>query len=78
MKKRIEIISSLIEVWFKEKIVFACALLPFGTVGEATHTLHTFANRTSLRTDQNLQKSAFFTKRFHHSFEQKNGKIYEN
>lgn len=36
LNKRIENISSLIEVWCKKKLVFAHALLPFGTVGEAT------------------------------------------
>jgi len=41
LKKRIENISSLIEVWCKKKIVFARALLPFGTVGEAhAHCTH--------------------------------------
>ncbi|MEX0983185.1 MAG: hypothetical protein WDZ47_14010, partial [Bacteroidales bacterium] len=32
--------------WCKKKIVFACPLLPFGTVWGSPHTLHTFANRT--------------------------------
>jgi hypothetical protein len=41
LKKRIENISSLIERWCKKKLVFATALLPFGTVGEATaHCTH--------------------------------------
>jgi len=41
LKKRIENISSLIEVWCKKRIVFAHALLPFGTVGEANaHCTH--------------------------------------
>jgi hypothetical protein len=35
LKKRIENISSLIEGLCKKKIVFACPLLPFGTVREA-------------------------------------------
>jgi len=41
LKKRIENIGSLIESWCKKKIVFANALLPFGTVGVATaHCTH--------------------------------------
>jgi len=35
LKKRIENIVSLIEGWYKKKIVFANPLLPFGIVGEA-------------------------------------------
>jgi hypothetical protein len=35
LKNRIDKISSLIEVWCKKKLVFATALLPFGTVGVA-------------------------------------------
>jgi hypothetical protein len=41
LNKRIENISSLIEGWCKKKLVFATALLPFGTVGEAhAHCTH--------------------------------------
>jgi hypothetical protein len=41
LKKRIENIGSLIEVWCKKKFVFADALLPFGTVEEANaHCTH--------------------------------------
>lgn len=41
MKKRIENIGSLIESWCMKKLVFAPALLPFGTVEEAyTQTAH--------------------------------------
>jgi hypothetical protein len=41
MKKQIENISSLIEGWCKKKLVFAHALLPFGTVREAyAHCTH--------------------------------------
>jgi hypothetical protein len=41
LKKRLENIGSLIESWCKKKIVFANALLPFGTVGIATaHCTH--------------------------------------
>jgi len=41
LKKRIENIGSLIERWCKKKIVFACPLLPFGTVREAyAHCTH--------------------------------------
>jgi hypothetical protein len=36
LKKRIENIDSLIEVWRKKKIVFASPHLPFWSVGEAT------------------------------------------
>jgi len=35
LKKWIGKIGELIEGWCKKKIVFAHALLPFGTVGEA-------------------------------------------
>jgi hypothetical protein len=35
LKKQIENIGSFIEGWCKKKLVFATALLPFGTVGEA-------------------------------------------
>jgi hypothetical protein len=41
LKKLIENIGSLIEVWCKKKLVFAHPLLPFGTVGEAhAHCTH--------------------------------------
>jgi len=41
LKKRIENIVSLIEGWWKKKIVFARPLLPFGAVREAhTHCTH--------------------------------------
>jgi len=40
LKKRIENIGSLIEGWYKKKLVFACPLLPFGTVGKPTHIAH--------------------------------------
>lgn len=41
MKKRKENIGSLIEGWCKKKLVFACPLLPFGTVREAhAHCTH--------------------------------------
>lgn len=41
LKKQIENISSLIEGLCKKKIVFATALLPFGTVGVASaHCTH--------------------------------------
>jgi hypothetical protein len=41
LKKRIENIDSLIEVWRKKKIVFALALLPYGTIWEAyAHCTH--------------------------------------
>jgi len=41
LNKQIENISSLIESWCKKKLVFATALLPFGTVGEANaHCTH--------------------------------------
>jgi hypothetical protein len=41
LKKQIGNISSLIEDWCKKKIVFASALLPFGSVGEAhAHCTH--------------------------------------
>jgi hypothetical protein len=40
-EKRIENIGSLIRGWCKKKLVFAHALLPFGTVGEANaHCTH--------------------------------------
>jgi len=63
LKKRIDNIGSLIEAWCKKKIVFACPLLPFGTVGEAHRTLHTFANRTGYHANPNLQKSAILPRR---------------
>jgi hypothetical protein len=41
LNKLKENISSLIEGWCKKKIVFACPLLPFGTVREAhAHSTH--------------------------------------
>jgi len=41
LKKRIDKINSLIEVWCKKKLVFARPLLPFGTVREAhAHCTH--------------------------------------
>jgi len=41
LKKRIENSGSLIEGWYKKKLVFACPLLPFGTVGKANaHCTH--------------------------------------
>jgi hypothetical protein len=41
LEKLIKNIDSLIESWCKKKIVFADALLPFGTVGDAnTHCTH--------------------------------------
>ncbi|MCE4564353.1 hypothetical protein INQ51_08515 [Maribellus sp. CM-23] len=51
MKKQIENISSLIEGWYKKKLVFAYPLLPFGTVGEAlAHCTHLQIALTSPQT----------------------------
>jgi len=51
LKKRIENIGSLIESWCKKKIVFANALLPFGTVRVATaHCTHLQIAQADLQT----------------------------
>jgi hypothetical protein len=65
MKVNSDNILTLIETYFKKKLVFAHALLPFGTIWEVNAQNSTFGNPNT-QADPSVAKRAIF---FHPHFE---------
>jgi len=60
LKNKTEKILTLIETYFKKKLVFAGPLLPFGSVRETHPHCSTFASPTSQRSKPKLAKELQF------------------